>query len=223
MNKILRAQSGPAAMMGAPLGFPSVVHSSAMKRALSLLALLAFALLASPAWAADAWQNAVAAFKQAPESAGFFRTAYGYALFPTIGKGGAVVGGAYGKGRVYQRGRYVGDTSMTQLTVGFQLGGQAYSEIIFFENKDAFDRFTSGNFEFGGEASAVAITAGANAQAGTTGTSAGANVGNQAATQRGGYTNNGMAVFTVAKGGLMFEAVVKGQKFNYKPRARSRG
>src|SRR5947209_3266490 len=158
MNKILRARPGLTATKRAPLGSPPALRTTAMKRVLSVLALLAFALLASPAWAADAGQNALAAFKQAPESAGFFRTAYGYALFPTIGKGGAVVGGAYGKGRVYQHGRYVGDTSMTQLTVGFQLGGQAYSEIIFFENKAAFDRFTSGNFEFGGEASAVAIT-----------------------------------------------------------------
>ena len=194
-----------------------------MKRVLSLLALLCFAWLASSAWAADAGRNAIAAFKQAPESAGFFRTAYAYALFPTVGKGGALVGAAYGKGWVYEHGRYVGDASMKQLTVGFQLGGQAYSEIIFFQNKAAFDRFTSGNFEFGGEASAVAITAGARAHAGTTGTSASANVGNQSAAQRGGYASNGVAVFTVAKAGLMFEAVLNGQKFNYKPRPRPHG
>jgi lipid-binding SYLF domain-containing protein len=94
-------------------------------------------------------------------------SSYGYAVFPTIGKGGAVIGAAHGSGRVYVKGEYVGDTSMTQLSVGPQLGGQAYSQIIFFENKRAFEEFTSGNFEFGAQASAVAITAAAEAQATT--------------------------------------------------------
>jgi uncharacterized membrane protein len=90
-----------------------------------------------------------------------FDNSYGYAVFPTIGKGGLGVGAAHGKGRVYAQGKYVGDTSMTQVSFGLQAGGQAYSQIIFFEDKRAFDEFTSGNFEFGAGVSAVAITAGA--------------------------------------------------------------
>ena len=137
-------------------------------------------------------------------------------MFPKIGKAGVGVGGAHGKGRVYAEGKHVGDTSMTQLTAGLQLGGQAFSQIIFFEDKRAFDEFTSGNFEFGAQATAVAITAGVSAGAGTTGTSAGASGGKHDANTVGQY-HKGMAVFTVAKGGLMYEATVGGQKFKYKP------
>ncbi|MEJ2590183.1 MAG: YSC84-related protein [Candidatus Thiodiazotropha sp.] len=163
---------------------------------------------------ADEYQDTIAVFKQAGESAKFFNDAYGYAVFPTIGKGGIGLGGAYGKGRVYEQGVYVGDTKMTQVTIGLQLGGQAYSQIIFFEDKRAYDEFTSGNFEFGAQATAVAITAGASASAGTTGAAAGASGGEHDATTVGEYYK-GMAVFTVAKGGLMFEATIGGQKFEY--------
>ena len=116
---------------------------------------------------------------------------------------------------MYVGGKPVGTTSMTQLTVGLQLGGQAFSQIIFFEDKRAFDEFTSGNFEFGAEASAVAITAGASATAGTTGSSAGASAGQRDATTVGKY-HKGMAIFTVAKGGLMYAATLGGQKYSYK-------
>jgi lipid-binding SYLF domain-containing protein len=105
---------------------------------------------------------------------------------------------------------------MTQVTVGLQLGGQAFSQIIFFQDERAFKEFTSGNFEFGAEASAVAITAAASASAGTTGGSAGASGGKKDATTAGQY-HKGMAVFTIAKGGLMYEATVGGQKFSFKP------
>jgi len=173
-------------------------------------------LAASLAWADD-YDDTIKVFKDAGESGAFFQKAYGYAVFPTIGKGGVGIGGAYGKGQVYAGGNHVGDTSMTQVTIGVQLGGQAYSQIIFFEDKRAFDEFTSGNFEFGAEASAVAITAGASATASTGGTSAGASAGRKDAKTVGAYTK-GMAVFTVAKGGLMYEASIGGQKFSYKPR-----
>jgi len=153
-------------------------------------------------------------FKEAGESGSFFANSYGYAVFPTIGKGGIGIGGAYGKGRVYAEGKYVGDTSMTQLSIGFQLGGQGFSQIVFFEDKRAFDEFTTGNFEFGAQASAVALTAGASAGATTAGSSAGASGGKHDATTVGKY-HKGMAVFTVAKGGLMYEASVGGQKFSY--------
>ena len=164
---------------------------------------------------ADDYDDTIKVFRNAGESGKFFGSSYGYAVFPTIGKGGIGIGGAYGTGRVYEKGAYVGDASMTQVTVGLQLGGQAYSQIIFFEDKRAFDEFTSGNFEFGAQASAVAITAGAQAQAGTAGTGAGAS-GNQSHADTAGGYQKGMAIFTVAKGGLMYEASIGGQKFSYK-------
>jgi lipid-binding SYLF domain-containing protein len=181
-----------------------------------LLVLLLLAFPAGPAFADD-YAETIKVFRAAKESGEFFGKSYGYAVFPTIGKGGFVFAGAHGKGRVYVKGAYVGDSSMTQVTVGFQLGGQAYSQIIFFENKRAFDDFTSGNFEFSAQAAAVAITAGASVQAGTTGTSATASGTRDHAKHRGRYYD-GMAVFTVAKGGLMYEASVGGQKFTYDAR-----
>ena len=178
------------------------------------VAMTLFALAAQPA-VADAYSDTTALFKNAGASAAYFKSSYGYAVFPTIGKGGFVVGGAHGTGRVYQKGKYIGDTSMTQLSVGLQLGGQAYSEMIFFEDKRSLDEFTSGNFEFSGNVSAVAITAGASASAGTGGSTAGASGGKKDATTAGDY-QKGLAVFTIAKGGLMYEASVSGQKFSYK-------
>jgi len=165
---------------------------------------------------ADEYQDAIQVFKNAGESGAFFNDSYGYAVFPTIGKGGIGIGGAYGKGRVYEKGKYVGDTEVAQVTLGFQLGGQAFSQIIFFEDQRAFKEFTSGNFEFGAQASAVAITAGASAAATTTGNSAGISAGRNDANTKGSY-HRGMATFTVAKGGLMYEATIGGQKFKYTP------
>jgi lipid-binding SYLF domain-containing protein len=186
-----------------------------MKKRIAIVgALLAvFALINTPA-RADDYTDAIATFKNAGASGQFFKNCYGYAIFPTIGKGGLGVGGAHGKGRVYAHDKYVGDTSMTQVTVGLQAGGQAFSQIIFFEDESTFKEFTSGNFEFGAQASAVAITAGASASAGSTGGSAGASAGKNDASTVGKY-RKGMAVFTVAKGGLMYEAALGGQKFKY--------
>jgi lipid-binding SYLF domain-containing protein len=166
---------------------------------------------------ADKYDEALQIFKNAGESADYFDKNYGYALFPSIGKGGIGIGGAHGEGKVYRKGKAIGTTKVTQLTVGFQLGGQVYSQIIFFEDERALKEFTSGNFEFGAQASAIAITAAAGAQATTGGgASAGASGGkNDASTTSAGY-RKGMAIFTVAKGGLMYEASVGGQKFSYK-------
>jgi lipid-binding SYLF domain-containing protein len=186
------------------------------KRLLSIFAIFSLLLPVSSAWA-DEYTDTINIFKNAGESGKLLNTAYGYAVFPTIGKGAVGIGGAHGKGRVYEKGKYIGDTSMTQVTVGFQLGGEAYSELILFENPQALKDFTSGNFEFGADVSAVAITAAAGAKAGTTGSSAGASGGKKDATTKGGY-HKGMATFTVAKGGLMYEASIGGQKFSYKPR-----
>jgi len=187
-----------------------------VKRLLSILAVCSMALGLSPAWA-DEYQDTINVFKKATESSNLFNTAYGYAVFPTIGKGGIGLGGAYGKGRVYEKGKYIGDTSMTQVTAGWQLGAEAFSQIIFFQDQRALQEFTKGNFEFSAEASAVAITAAAGAQASTTGSSAGASGGKNNAKVAGGY-HKGMATFTVAKGGLMYQATIGGQKFSYKAR-----
>jgi len=157
----------------------------------------------------------IAAFRNA-KSGQFFDHAYGFAIFPTIGKVGFVVGGAYGEGRVYEQGKYRGQTSMMQASIGWQLGGQAFSQVIFFQDQRAYDEFTSGNFEFGASASAVIITAGVAAEASTKGTSASANAGNSHLKTEGQYYK-GMAVFTLAKGGLMYEAVLSGQKFTFTP------
>lgn len=166
---------------------------------------------------ADNYESTIQVFREAGQSGRYFGDAYGYAVFPTIGKGGLGIGAARGKGRVYVDGQPVGETTMTQLSIGFQAGGQAYSQIIFFEDERAFQDFASGNFEFGANASAVAITAGASATAGSTGASAGASGGqNDATTASRGYYR-GMAIFTVAKGGLMYEASVSGQNFSYRP------
>lgn len=165
---------------------------------------------------ADDYSDTINSFKNAGESAAFFDSAYGYAVFPTVGKGGFGIGAAGGKGQVYAGGKHVGNTSMVQLTIGLQAGGQAFSMMIFFEDERALNEFTSGNFEFGAQATAVAITAGTSAQAGTTGTSAGASAGKNDASTVGGYSK-GMATFTIAKGGLMYEASVGGAKFSYEP------
>lgn len=186
-----------------------------MKPKLLQAILLAVVLLPS-AWA-DRYADTVSMFKNAGASSGYFSTAYGYAIFPTIGKGGAGIGGARGTGRVYAQGKRVGDTAMTQLSFGLQLGGQAYSMIIFFQDERALKDFTSGNFEFGGDVSAVAITAGASGSVGTTGTTGSVSGGSKNAATAGGGYQKGMAVFTIAKGGAMFEAALKGAKFSFTP------
>jgi lipid-binding SYLF domain-containing protein len=188
-----------------------------MKRSLGVLASAVLLLFAVTSFA-DEYSDTVALFKNAGPAKRFFGDSYGYAVFPSIGKGGLVVGGAYGRGRVYRQGVYVGDVSMTQVSVGLQAGGQAYSMMVFFQDQRSFDEFTNGSFEFAADAGAVAITAAANARAGTTGSSAGASGGMKDAANAGNYYR-GFAVFTIAKGGAMFEAAIAGQKFKYTPKA----
>ena len=153
------------------------------------------------AWDAASQKNAeatIAEFKRAdPDMDAFFKNAYGYAIFPEITKGGFVVGGAGGDGTVFEQGAGVGSSEMSQVTVGLQLGGQTYREAIFFKDKAALDNFKHGNFEFAAEASAVAVKTGASKTA---------------------RYSNGVAIFSMAKGGLMFEASVGGQKFTYEPK-----
>jgi len=179
-----------------------------------LLSLLVLPFAHAPA---DDYDDTVKVFRDAGQSGTFFGKSYAYAVFPTIGKGGFIVGGARGSGRVFEKGVYVGDSSVTLVSVGLQAGGEAYSEIIFFEDKRAFDEFTGGNFEFGAQAQAVAIKAGASAQTSTSGSTASKSGSQDNAKTAGGYYK-GMAVFTIAKGGAMVEASIAGQKFSYKKR-----
>lgn len=140
-------------------------------------------------------QEAVAEFKIGnPGITRMLESAYGYVIFPSIGKGGMGVGAAGGRGIIYEQGDIFGGSKMSQVTIGFQAGGQEYRQLMFFEDVSAFNRFVSGRFELGAQASAVAITVGVSANA--------------------KYTN-GIAIFTKSVGGLMYEASVGGQKFKY--------
>lgn len=125
---------------------------------------------------------------------GIFENAYGYVIFPNVGKGGFGIGAAAGNGVVYEQNNMVGMAKLTQVSIGFQAGGQAYREVIFFESKKELDRFKENRFEFSAQASAVAVTAGASANV--------------------KYTN-GVMVFTMQKGGLMYEASIGGQQFKF--------
>lgn len=125
-----------------------------------------------------------------------FDNSSGYVIFPNVGKGGIGIGGAAGNGILFQNGHPVGMAKMKQVNVGFQFGGQAYREVIFFENTAALDRFKQENFELAAQASAVAVTKGASVNV---------------------KYRNGVMVFTQKKGGLMYEASVGGQKFDFKP------
>ena len=190
-----------------------------MKKTLRSFMMAATLLLAAGMAVAahdDDYPKTADLFRHAGASASFFNHCYGYAVFPTIGKGAFVVGGAYGKGRVYQHGKYVGDTSLTQVSVGFQAGGEGYSQIVFFEDKRAFDEFTNGNFEFDAGVRVVAITASAGGEAGTDGASGDVSAGKKDAATAGKYYK-GMAVFTIVKGGALYQASLAGQKYSYKP------
>jgi lipid-binding SYLF domain-containing protein len=189
-----------------------------MSKKFAISAFAVFLLLCAGFVHAADYPASVALFKNAGESADFFDNSYAYAIFPTIGEGGFIVGAAHGKGRVYVAGKYVGDTSMTQLSAGFQAGGKAYSQIIFFQDKRALDEFESGSFEFAAGASAIAITTGAHAGVGTTGANSGASGDMRDATTRSSGYQKGVVVFSIAKGGLMYAATLAGQKFTYSPR-----
>lgn len=139
-------------------------------------------------------RNAISDMKREdPGISKFFETSYGCAVFPAIGKGAFGVGGATGRGTLFKSGEPVADARMTQVTIGFQMGGQKYAEIIFFEDERAFRRFIKDNFEFAAQVSAVALTSGASADA---------------------EYSDGILVFTMAIGGLMYEASIGGQKFS---------
>jgi lipid-binding SYLF domain-containing protein len=180
---------------------------------LSVTLLLAF--MSGPALA-DNYADTIAVFKKSEAVQPFFSNCYGYAVFPTVGKAGIGIGGSYGTGQVYAQGKVTGETSLIKATFGFQLGGQAFSQMIFFEDKRAYNEFTSGEFEFDAAASAVAITAGVQAKAGTEGATASATAGPATGAQAKASYHKGMVVFVHSKGGLMYEAAIGGQKFSFK-------
>lgn len=190
-----------------------------MKRSYWLI-LCAAAMTAPFAAHADNYTDAISNFREAGASREFFRSAYAYAVFPNIGEGAFVVGGQIGKGQVYRHEHLLGYSTLGGVSVGFQAGGQVYSEIVFFEDEHALREFESGNFEFAAGAHAVAATAAAGASAATNGVQANASGTAQNATTVGVY-EHGMAVFTVAKGGLMYAAAIGGQHFSYRPRGAS--
>jgi len=164
---------------------------------IGLMTMAAFLTVAAPARAqSDAEvQETIAQFKKGDAGMqAWFKDAYGYAVFPSVGKGAVVVGGAHGKGLVYEQGKLIGETKMTEVSVGLQAGGQAFSEVIFFKDKTALDDFTRGNFEMAAGLSAVALKEGASKDL---------------------NYSKGVAVMTATKGGLMVEAKVGGQKFSF--------
>jgi lipid-binding SYLF domain-containing protein len=165
-----------------------------------LLLSFAVALLTLAPAAARAQEDVppvIAKFKEKdPGMEKIFSDAVGYAVFPTVGKGAIGIGGARGKGWVYQSGRVIGKSTLTQVSIGFQLGGQAYSEIVFFQTKQALDNFKLGHLKLDAQASAIALTARASVDL---------------------AYRNGVAIVTMAKGGLMYEASVGGQKFSFTP------
>ena len=166
---------------------------------------------------ADKYSDTIDVFMKSDAVTPFFNNAYGYAVFPTVGKGGIILGGAYGTGRVYKQKSISGTVTLMKVSIGFQLGGQAFSEIIFFQDKRAYEEFTSGEFEFDGSVSAVVITVAAQAQASTQGSSAGASLGPATGTQAETKYRSGMAIFVHTLGGLMYEMSVGGQKFAFTP------
>jgi lipid-binding SYLF domain-containing protein len=190
-----------------------------MKNILVLLVVAIIFRLSTAAVAAEVkdYSSTINVFKDSPVVKTFFDNSYGYAVFPIIGKAGFVVGGSYGEGQVYRNGTVTGKSSVIEGSIGFQLGGKAFSEIIFFQDEQAYNRFTSGNFEFDATAQAIVITAGAEAQAGTAGVGAGATAGPKTGVQAETDYVNGLATFIHSKGGLMYEFSVGGQKFTFEP------
>ncbi len=184
-------------------------------RLLLCATLVMFFLTSHPAFA-NKYQETINIYSNSQIVRPYFNSAYGYAIFPLVGKGGFILGASYGKGRVYRQGQLVGEATLAKASVGAQLGGQAFSEIIFFQNQAAFEQFTNTKFVFEASASAVAIVAGAQAKAGPDGSTASKSLNTASADQAGSGYRNGMATFIHIKGGLMYEAAIGGQSFEYK-------
>ena len=177
-----------------------------IQKAKNLIILLAFFVITGAqaqvgGWKADLVEDSGKALAQMiekqPKLQSFKDKSYGYAVFPKVTKGAIGIGGAGGKGIVYKNHVPTGQSSLSQATIGFQLGGQQYQEVIFFEDEAAYKKFTNKKVKFNGQASAVAITEGASVDV---------------------AWKDGMAIFTQTSGGLMFEASIGGQNFTFKPK-----
>jgi lipid-binding SYLF domain-containing protein len=189
-----------------------------IRLSIKFFSVLFFALLfISTTAVADSNENAISVFKKSPAVQPYFSSAYGYAVFPAVYKAGIVVGGASGTGKVYKGGVATGTSTLGQVSLGFQLGFQVFSQIIFFEDERAYTEFTKDNFEFDANVSVVVITAAAQAKVGSMGTTAGASAGPATGSQVSNQYRKGYAVFVQTKGGLMFEAVAGGQQFQFEP------
>jgi lipid-binding SYLF domain-containing protein len=164
------------------------------------------------------FSETIGLFRGIPEVSAYFDNAYGYVVWRRIARGGLGIGAATGRGQVYINGQVVGFSRLIDISIGLQAGGQAYRQIIFFENQAAYETFTKGNFEFDAQASAVAVTASAQASSGTQGSQATAGAaGSPTAAGSGGRYHNGTQVFTMAAGGLMYQATIAGQKYSFDP------
>ncbi len=185
-----------------------------MKISRSVFACVAVLAFANTAWA-DKFDDAITSFKNSPKSGKYFEKAYGYVVFPDVGKAGFIVGGEHGDGKAYEKGHFVGIVSLTSVSVGVQAGAKEYAEIIFFHKQEDFAKFRGGEFQLAGNMEATLVTMNASASAGTETSSAEASTTKYNAATGGGY-NNGVAVFVIARGGLMAGIAVGGQKMKYK-------
>ena len=179
--------------------------------------LLALPAVGSTLPPAEDYPTAIAVFKSSPAVQPFFEDSYGYAVFPTVAKGGVILGVGYGPGQVYRHGQVTGKTSMIEGSLGFQLGIKTFRQIIFFQDKTTYDAFTSGRFEFDASIQAVIITAAVDAQVGTGSSTAGASITPQTGAQAESRYMNGIAVFLHTLGGIMGEFSVGGQRFGFEP------
>ena len=188
---------------------------------MKLKLVLSAALLAGLVTTANAQRvrdvsDTVELFQSIEHVAPYFESAYGYAVWPRIAQGGLGIGASRGRGQAYVGGQFTGFARLVEVSIGLQAGGQTYRQIVFFQNREAYDNFTSGGFEFDASASAVAVTASAQAGAGTQGASASAGAGAPNSAAGGGY-HNGLQVFTMAEGGLMYQATIAGQRYRFEP------
>jgi lipid-binding SYLF domain-containing protein len=165
----------------------------------------------------DDFSRTIEEFRNVDAVAPYLDSAYAYAVWRTIARGGLGIGAATGKGQVYLNGEVTGFSRLIDVTFGFQAGGQAYRQIIFFQDERAYEEFTSGTFQFDAAASAVAVTAGAQANISTQGNQASAGAGSSSNTSLGGGYIRGLQVFTMTIGGLMYQATIGGQSYGFTP------
>ncbi len=184
-------------------------------RTLALVAIL-LATTASAQRVRD-FSEAIDAFQAVPAVQPFFDNAYGYVVWRRIARGGFGIGGATGRGQVYVNGEVTGFSRLIDVSVGFQLGGQVYRQIIFFENKAAYDDFTDGGYEFDAQAAAIAVTASAQASSGTQGSQAAVGAATTSELAGASAYHNSTRVFTIARGGLMYQVTIAGQRYNFRP------